>query len=537
MAKKSAASTPASETLVRSGYSSLLLLAFVEGTAVMALEIVAGQLLSPSFGDSLTTWMWVLICTMLGLAVGYFAGACCRASPLRTLHACWALLVGLLYVAAIPLWFGALLSYLFELPIGASVPLAAGSIFLVPMTAFGLVPGFLVSAAANSRVARQSATAGTIFACSTCGGIIAAFAVGLLLIPEIGVTRVMQLIAVVLGAVPGVVLMRDQRYRGVVASAIVLILLISLVRKHPVNTDATAILDFQEGLMGQIMVADEQGPAQDKYRYLYVNRTAQTRIKPGAEFRLREQFAYVQSLASVLSTAPRQSKVLLLGLGGGAIVRLLHSMGFDLTVVEIDPRIPEVARKFFEIPEGISVELADARRYLRYTERTFDVIIVDVYRGEFLPPHVLTLEALRDAQAKLAPNGMILVNVIGTPSGQYGAVSQAVLKTFRAAGWSYHVIGPRGQMNTLIVADKGARAYSARENDSPMIDGFPMASGLFMDPSRVDAELATSSSIPILTDDLPAIEKLNRETVAVTREWYIKSTVQRHLQNQIPLFR
>jgi predicted membrane-bound spermidine synthase len=535
--KKSAASVPIKETLATKRSFSLLVLAVVEGAAVMALELVAGQLLAPSFGDSLTTWMWILICTMLGLALGYFAGACCAASPLRILHACWAVLVGLVYVATIPLWYGSLLSYLFELPIGAAVPLAAVSIFLVPMAVFGLVPGFLVSASSDSAARTGSARAGTIFACSTCGGILAAFLVGLFLIPTFGVTRVVQLSSVLLGMIPSVVLILEGRYRGVVVSMIALVLSIAVAPKRPATTGDVSILDFQEGLLGQLVVADERGPTKDTYRYLYVNRIAQTRIKPGVEFRLREQFPYVQSLASVMSSAPRRSKVLLLGLGGGSLVRLLHGMGFDLTVVEIDPRMASVAKDFFELPEGVSVELADARRFLRYAQGTFDIIIVDVYRGEFLPPHVLTLEALQDFKAKLTPNGMVVVNIIGTESGEYGSVSQAILKTFDAAGWRCNVIAPRGQMNTLIVADRGGRTYGTRENDSSLVDGFPLAGGLFMDPQLVKSQLDKSSSIPILTDDLPVIEKLNRETVAITRQWYIKSTVMRHLQNEIALFR
>lgn len=515
----------------------LLALAFVEGAAVMAIELMAGQLLSPSFGDSLTTWMWVLICTMVGLTLGYYVGAFLGGGVVRQIHACWALLVGLVYAAAIPIWYTPLLTHLLNLPIAVATPLAATSIFLVPMGLFGLVPGFLVSAAESERHAEHPSMAGTIFAFSTCGGIVSAFLVGLVLVPALGVSQVLRCMALILGLLPGATLILAHRYRAVLITSIAVIVILLASRKSPSDHSEVAILDFQEGLMGQLMVADEKEPGQPQYRYLYVNRTAQTRIKPGEPYVVREQFSYVQSIAPLLGTVPRNSKVLLLGLGGGALVKLIQSMGFDLTVVEIDPRIISVAKRFFDLPAELRVELGDARRYLRLTDRTFDVIVFDVYRGEFLPAHVLTLEALRDLETKLSPGGMVLINVIGADTGPFGAVTQSVVKTLRVAGWRCNVIGPKTQMNTIIIADKGDHSYGMRINDSPSIDGFPLAETLFTPVARMEEAQRQNSAIPVLTDDRPVIDRLNQKVVASTRQWYIQTAVKRHLKGEIPLFR
>jgi predicted membrane-bound spermidine synthase len=515
----------------------LLALAWVEGAAVMALELIAGQLLSPSFGDSLTTWMWILICTMSGLALGYFTGVTFVSSNSRRAHACWALLAGLIYAAAIPDWFTPLLTRLLDLPIATAVPLAALSIFLVPMWLFGLVPGFLVSASGNDPGGTQPNIPGRIFAFSTCGGIVSAFLVGLVLIPTLGVTAVLRLLALVLGVLPCTALLIERRYLGVVLAVLVGFAVLPASSKLPVGDDAVSILDFQEGLMGQLMVADEKQPGQEQYRYLYVNRTAQTKTKPGGQYLVREQFPYVQTMASVLGAVPHNSRVLLLGLGGGALVKLIRSLGFNLTVVEIDPRIVSVARKFFDLPPDVQIELGDARRYLRLTKDMFDVIVYDVYRGEFLPAHVLTLEALEELKSKLAPGGMVVINVIGTDAGEFGAVTQSVMKTLRAADWRCNIIAPTTQMNSIIIADRGDRSYATRVNESAILDGFPIAQSLFMPESKMEEGQRRSSDIPVLTDDLPVIDQLNRGIVEATRKWYIQTAVKPHVKRDVPLYR
>jgi hypothetical protein len=305
----------------------------------------------------------------------------------------------------------------------------------------------------------------------------------------------------------------------------------------PAGDEAISILDFQEGLMGQLMVADEKQPGEGSYRYLYVNRTAQTKTKLGGEYLIREQFPYVQTIASILGTVPRNSRVLLLGLGGGTVVKLMRSIGLDPTVVEIDPRIISVARKFFNLPSDVRVELGDARRYLRLTQGMFDVIAYDVYRGEFLPAHVLTLEALGELKSKLAPGGMLVMNVIGTDSGDFGAVTQAIVKTLRAAGWRCNIIAPTTQMNTIIIADRGDHSYDTRVNDSEILDGFPLAQSLFIPESKMQEDQRSSSEIPVLTDDLPVVDQLNKAIVAATRKWYIETAVKPHVERDVPLYR
>ena len=52
----------------------LLILAFVEGAAVMAVELLGAKMSAVYFGNSLYVWTSVLMVTISGLAIGYFIG-------------------------------------------------------------------------------------------------------------------------------------------------------------------------------------------------------------------------------------------------------------------------------------------------------------------------------------------------------------------------------------------------------------------------------------------------------------------------------
>ena len=89
------------------------------------------------------------------------------------------------------------------------------------------------------------------------------------------------------------------------------------------------------------------------------------------------------ALAALLARGGRPRSVLLLGLGGGAAVRLLrrHLAPERIVAVESDPVHVEVARRFFGVGgAGVEVVLADARRWVRDAAgERFDVVIDDLF--------------------------------------------------------------------------------------------------------------------------------------------------------------
>ena len=62
---------------------------------------------------------------------------------------------------------------------------------------------------------------------------------------------------------------------------------------------------------------------------------------------------------------PHAKDALMLGLGAGLLPTELYQSGMRVTVVELDPKVEYVARKFFDLPPEIEVKIADARSFLR----------------------------------------------------------------------------------------------------------------------------------------------------------------------------
>jgi spermidine synthase len=119
---------------------------------------------------------------------------------------------------------------------------------------------------------------------------------------------------------------------------------------------------------------------------------------------------------------PKQDKVLIVGLGGGAMIHFLkkYDPNLKVDVVEIDPKIVEVADKYFGVRAGGNVNIVtqDAFVYLKDTKEKYDVIYMDAFlkpsretdeTGSLLK--LKTLQFYRSLHQKLNPNGMVVYNI------------------------------------------------------------------------------------------------------------------------------
>ena len=114
---------------------------------------------------------------------------------------------------------------------------------------------------------------------------------------------------------------------------------------------------------------------------------------------------------------PHAKDALLLGLGAGLLPIELYRRGMKVRVVQPDPNIAYVARKFFDLPPEVDVQIADARSFLRSDPRQYDLIFLDVFAGEDVPWYLLTVEAFREMQAHLRTGGRLVINAITDEHG------------------------------------------------------------------------------------------------------------------------
>ena len=126
---------------------------------------------------------------------------------------------------------------------------------------------------------------------------------------------------------------------------------------------------------------------------------------------------YTRMLLGALLLVPDPRTVLVVGLGGGilptALAELLPAARID--VVEIDPVVVAVAKRFFhfEETERMGVFVADARVFTKRAagrDRRYDLIVLDAFGSEYIPEHLMTVEYFRETGALLTERGVVAAN-------------------------------------------------------------------------------------------------------------------------------
>lgn len=126
------------------------------------------------------------------------------------------------------------------------------------------------------------------------------------------------------------------------------------------------------------------------------------------------------ALAAPLLLLPpaRRRSVLILGLGGGSVARIVRALApkAEIVGVELDPTVVSAAREHFDLDEiGVRIVEGDARRYIDRTRRVFDAVLEDVFIGSartVRKPDWLPEPGLARAARRVARGGILVSNTI-----------------------------------------------------------------------------------------------------------------------------
>ncbi len=103
-----------------------------------------------------------------------------------------------------------------------------------------------------------------------------------------------------------------------------------------------------------------------------------------------------------------------------------------LQAVELDPDVVEAAYRWFDLPRDprLAVDVDDGRRWLTRHEKRWDVIVIDAFYADAIPFHLATREFLQLVRERLAPGGVVVVNVIGSVTGSESKLLRSLTKTY-----------------------------------------------------------------------------------------------------------
>src|SRR5262245_40339355 len=124
---------------------------------------------------------------------------------------------------------------------------------------------------------------------------------------------------------------------------------------------------------------------------------------------------YTRFMTVGLAYASGLENLLEIGFGGGRTAWYLrkHLPTLELTAIERYPAVVELAKKHFGVrPEdNFKIAVADGRNYMLKSKDKWNVIMIDAYRGPFVPFHLLTEEFFKVVQSRLKPGGVVVQNI------------------------------------------------------------------------------------------------------------------------------
>jgi hypothetical protein len=103
-----------------------------------------------------------------------------------------------------------------------------------------------------------------------------------------------------------------------------------------------------------------------------------------------------------------------IGHGAGIIPYWYERMGIRTDSVDINPDVVHAAKTYFGFSSQGNVYVEDARYFLNRSTKKYDFIIFDVYNGENVPTHVVSLEALQLAAQRMNPGAILGINLLGS---------------------------------------------------------------------------------------------------------------------------
>lgn len=476
------------------------------GAAVMVLELIGTRVLAPIFGNSLYVWTALIAVALVSLTCGYPLGGVIadRWPRPRTFFTLIAL-AGLLTLGTLLLRGPVLEAAADWGPRGGTLG-AALLLFTPPLLVLGTVFPFAVRLLARE-VAHIGVTVGNLSALSAAGSIAGTIATGWILIPVAGIRNILLGVAgaLILAGIVGLLACRLPRMAalGTLVAALTA-LLVSWADARPRPTDATfEVLYDVASAYGDVRVIEYP---ESHIRIMFLGHVMQTADIPGdVHLDVYDFVRYIPLLR------PDARRVLLIGLGGGHVVRTLNAHDVAVDSVEIDPVVIAGAKQFFGIAEGPLSRIfeEDGRPLLNRCEPRYDAVIVDAFAGGEIPPHLSSREAFAAMKRCLVADGLLLMNAMSSRVGPDGGVLGDLMATLRASGefrtvraYGWNIEEQESDLASyMIFATDGALDVAAATNERAI-------------PAEVLSRIAAAASeVPVapgrgtvITDDRNALD-------------------------------
>jgi spermidine synthase len=176
---------------------------------------------------------------------------------------------------------------------------------------------------------------------------------------------------------------------------------------------------------------------------------------------------YSRTMMAGFLLNPAPKRLMMMGLGGGQITNYLFERFPEMQIdaVDIDPEVIRMAIKYFGVPESdprYRLHTGDGRLFIEKAEQPWDMIMLDAFRGVFVPYHLKTLEFYKACLGKLTPEGVVVANLHNlTRMYPYDRTTLEV-----AFPQQYAFVSEAGNQTTFVASasEKRVGAYAIRRH-------------------------------------------------------------------------
>nr|MCR5181986.1 fused MFS/spermidine synthase [Clostridia bacterium] len=446
----------------------------------MAVELGASRLLAPYFSSSQIVWTIIIGTIMIAMALGNVFGgrwADKNSDPARLYRR---ILIAAVWISFIP-FAGRyiILGITGLLVVTVSTNLLIWAAFIACMVIF-VFPLFLLGTVTPSLVkycisdlGESGSVTGRLGAFNTVGSIIGTFLPTFVTIPAVG-TAVTFLIFSGILLLIGLIYFIRTRTRKVMAIVMTVLFAIGSVLGNGVS-----FAFWETGLAYE---------GESIYNYLQVKDTDRsiilsTNVLFGVQSITMKSDSltgmyYDYALAAPVMVGLEAPEVLILGMGSGTYASQLRKYypEAEVTGVEIDQKITDLAYDYFGMPEDIKVETYDGRAYLQADNKKYDIIMVDAYQDITIPFQMSSVEFFGLVRDHLKEDGVMVMNM--NMHGGAGDLEENrditayLTATVRSVFGNVETVDVPGTTNRELFAANGVDPLEAlRDNRQAVEDG------------------------------------------------------------------
>lgn len=407
---------------------------FICGAVVMVFELVGSRILGPYFGTSIFVWTSLIGIILGSLSLGYYLGGkiADKKPNFNSLSLIVILSAIFILITFIIKDFLLVILQINISDIRITSVIASLILFLPASVLLGMISPYAVKLKLDN-LNTSGSTVGNLYAISTTGSIIGTFLSGFYLIPNFGTNKLLIILSLTLITV-SLLLSVKKIIRIKLLFLIVVIVSYFLLDGFNFSFGKSGFVDIDTAY-NRIWIYDHNDSKTSKLiKTMKIgNENHSSMFLDNNE--LVNEYTKYYHLAKFFN--PNFKTTLMLGGAGYSYPKdfLLKYPNATIDVVEIDPKVTELAKKYFKLKEDqrLTIYHEDGRVYLNKTHKKYDVIFGDAFGSYYsLPYQLTTKEAVQKKYDILNNNGIVVLNIISSIEGEKGQFLRAEYATYKS---------------------------------------------------------------------------------------------------------